>query len=131
MPCQIYLFRCAVLCVVVALGAASLPAEEDPGHAATPERDVIRLFNGKNLDGLYTYLRDTKYDDPEWTRMDVICDGDRVTILVNGVKANEGFNVRPAAGKLTIQSEMAEIFIRCWELWPLGKAPAYSPGESK
>ena len=24
----------------------------------------IRLFNGKNLDGLYTFLKDTRYEDP-------------------------------------------------------------------
>ncbi len=59
----------------------------------------------------------------QWTRMDVICDGGRITILVNGVKVNEGFDSHPSYGKLTIQSEAAEIFIRRWELWPLGKAP--------
>jgi hypothetical protein len=59
----------------------------------------------------------------EWTRMDVICDADRITILVNGVVVNGGRDAVPTAGKLTIQTELAEIFIRRWELWPLGKAP--------
>ena len=30
-----------------------------------PGKEVIKLFNGKNLDGLYTYLKDTGYEDPE------------------------------------------------------------------
>jgi len=67
---------------------------------------------------------DVESPGDQWTRMDVICRGDRVTILVNGVKVNEGFDVHPSAGKLTIQSELAEIFVRRWELWPLDKAPA-------
>jgi len=67
---------------------------------------------------------DVESPGDQWTRMDVICRGDRVTILVNGVKVNEGFDVHPSAGKLTIQSELAEIFFRRWELWPLDKAPA-------
>jgi hypothetical protein len=55
----------------------------------------------------------------EWTRMDVICRGDRITILVNGVVVNQGYDAVPRAGKLTIQTEWAEIFFRRWELLPL------------
>ncbi|MHB8902168.1 MAG: 3-keto-disaccharide hydrolase [Thermoguttaceae bacterium] len=59
----------------------------------------------------------------EWTRMDVICDRDRITVKVNGSVVNCGYNAIPQAGKLTLQTELAEIFVRRWELWPLGKAP--------
>ena len=59
----------------------------------------------------------------EWTRMDVIADGGRLQYLVNGVLVNEAFDVSPSAGKLLLQTEQAEIFVRRWELWPLGKAP--------
>ena len=59
----------------------------------------------------------------EWTRMDVICDGDRVTVKVNGTVVNSGYNAVPQAGKLTLQTELAEILVRRWELWPLAKAP--------
>ena len=30
----------------------------------SPTDGVIRLFDGKSLDGLYTWLKDTKYEDP-------------------------------------------------------------------
>lgn len=60
-----------------------------------------------------------------WTRMDVVCDGDRVTILVNGIKVNEAFDLVPSAGKILVQTEQAEIFVRRLELWPLGKAPKF------
>lgn len=61
----------------------------------------------------------------EWTRMDVICDGGKIEIIVNGVKVNEIFDVTPAHGKLQLQTELAELILRKWELWPLGKAPPY------
>jgi hypothetical protein len=59
----------------------------------------------------------------DWTRMDVICRGDEITILVNGVQVNQCHQVSPATGKLLLQSEGAEIFVRRWELWPLGSVP--------
>jgi hypothetical protein len=60
-----------------------------------------------------------------WNRMDVICDGGYIAIKVNGILVNEAFDLFPSAGKIMIQSEGAEIFIRRWELWPLGEAPRH------
>ena len=45
-----------------------------------------------------------------------------VTLYATDV-INSGYNAVPQAGKLTVQTELAEIFVRRWELWPLGKAP--------
>ena len=67
--------------------------------------------------------RDVEKPVGQWNRMDVICQGDRVAIKLNGVLVNSAYGVNPTAGKLTIQTELAEIFVRRWELWPLGKAP--------
>ncbi len=61
----------------------------------------------------------------EWTRMDVICKGDKVQVKVNGVVVNAGFECKPSEGKLLVQTECAEMFVRKWVLYPLGKAPAY------
>jgi hypothetical protein len=65
----------------------------------------------------------------QWTRIDVFCDGGRITTLVNGTKVNEAFDVSPRAGRIQLQSEMAEIFYRRWELWPLGKGPKPAPAK--
>jgi len=59
----------------------------------------------------------------EWTRYEVICDGGNITILVNGTVVNEASDAQPSTGKILVQSEGAEIFVRRWELWPLGEAP--------
>ncbi|QEG33399.1 3-keto-disaccharide hydrolase [Bythopirellula goksoeyrii] len=34
-------------------------------EAISPQKKAIKLFNGKNLDGLYTWLQNTKYKDPK------------------------------------------------------------------
>lgn len=60
----------------------------------------------------------------EWTRFDVICDGDKITNVVNGTIVNHCFDVKPSAGKILLQTEGAEILVRRWELWPLGNAPS-------
>ncbi len=59
----------------------------------------------------------------EWTRMEVIADGGLLIYKVNGVVVNEAFEAKPDFGKLLLQTEQAEMFVRRYELWPLGKAP--------
>jgi len=61
----------------------------------------------------------------EWTRMDVICKGGDIEYKVNGVTVNGGSNAKPDHGKLLVQTEMAEMWVRKWDLYPLGKAPKY------
>ena len=76
-------------------------------------------FHGKNdLDRAQT----------EWTRFDVICDGGHVQNYGNGTLVNEAFDVTPSAGRIQLQSEMAEVFFRRWELYPVGQGP--KPGRA-
>ena len=55
----------------------------------------------------------------EWTRVDCLCEGDRITIRVNGYTVNVAYNVFLAAGKILLQSEGFELFVRRFELHPL------------
>ncbi len=59
----------------------------------------------------------------EWTRVECICRGDRITIKINGVTVNECFDTRPSAGKILLQNEGNEIYYRLLELRPLKKQP--------
>jgi len=59
----------------------------------------------------------------QWTRLDVICDGGHIVYRVNGTVANEGFDSVPSSGKILIQSEAAEVYVRRFELQPLDKRP--------
>jgi hypothetical protein len=56
-----------------------------------------------------------------WTRVECICAGDRITVIVNGTPVNECYDVSPAAGKILLQSEGFEIYFRKFELHPLKK----------
>ena len=49
--------------------------------------------------------------------------GPRYTSYPTAVEFNEGFDADPSAGAILIQTELAEVYVRRWELWPLSKAP--------
>lgn len=57
----------------------------------------------------------------DWNRQEVIADGDTLTNIVNGVIVNHGTKCSPSEGKIQLQSEGAEIWIRKVELRPLGR----------
>ena len=65
----------------------------------------------------------------EWTRIDVIADGGHIEVFVNGVKVNEAFDATPQEGRIQLQTELAEVFYRRWELWPLEKGPKPAPAK--
>ena len=55
----------------------------------------------------------------EWNRLEAVCDGGDVTYYLNGVKVNEGRDGTFREGRILIQSEGAEMFVRRVELQPL------------
>ncbi len=57
----------------------------------------------------------------EWTRVEVLCRGDRVTVKINGVTVNEALEVSPSHGKILLQNEGSEIEYRNWQLQPLAE----------
>jgi hypothetical protein len=70
-------------------------------------------FRGKN---------DVEKPAGEWNRMEVVCDGDTITNIVNGYVVNVGTQSSLKEGKIQFQSEGAEIFVRKFEIRPLKKA---------
>ena len=55
----------------------------------------------------------------EWTKVECICDGDRITIRINGTTVNECYDVYPTAGRILLENEKNEILFRNLELRPL------------
>ena len=55
----------------------------------------------------------------EWTVIEVISRGGKITNLVNGVEVNAVVNSSLTAGRILIQSEGAELYLRKIELLPL------------
>ena len=86
----------------------------DAGAIAWLEKDTtwrdVPGFRGK---------RDLESPLGEWTRVECICAGSRVTILVNGTRVNEAGHVFPAGGKILLQCEGSEVFYRRLELHPI------------
>ena len=72
----------------------------------------------KNVTG-YRPKNDLASPGKEWTKLDIISDGDHVQYFVNGVLANEAFEVKPTSGKISLQVEGAEMDFRNFELHPL------------
>ena len=57
----------------------------------------------------------------EWNRMEVICEGETIRCILNGVLVNEAIKSSQTSGKILLQSEGAEIFFRKIEVRPLLK----------
>ena len=79
-------------------------------HRAADWKDVLG-FRGKD---------DVESPYGQWTRFEVVAKGDTLQYFVNGVKVNEAFEVKPSQGRILLQVEAAEMFVRRFELYPLG-----------
>lgn len=62
----------------------------------------------------------------EWNTYECIADGGTLAIKLNGVVVNQCYDVRPHKGRIQIQSEGAELFVRKVDITPLPpkEAPA-------
>jgi hypothetical protein len=65
--------------------------------------------------------RDIEKPAGEWNRMEVVCDGDSITTILNGYVVNIGTKSSLTRGKILFQSEGAEILFRKIEVRPLIK----------
>ena len=72
-------------------------------------RDVLG-FRGKD---------DVESPADEWTRVECVCNGNRVTVIVNDTVVNEAYDVYPNSGPILLQCEGSEVFFRRFELHPL------------
>ena len=67
----------------------------------------------------YRGLHEVEKPHGQWNRLEILCDGDRVKVTVNGHTTLDGTNAFPTSGKIVVQSEGAEIFFRRLDLYPL------------
>jgi hypothetical protein len=61
-------------------------------------------------------VKDVEKPVGEWNTMEMVADGDEITVYVNGVLVNYAKDVLPRKGKIQIQSEAAEITFRKVEI---------------
>lgn len=77
-----------------------------------PEWKDVLGIRGKN---------DVEKPTGEWNVLEVYCDGDSITNIVNGVVVNQGTKSSLTEGKILFQSEGAEILFRKIEIRPIIK----------
>ena len=120
-------------------GGATVPVALTADVALGPDRrprwkqgSDPRTFTGGQLwwsrhDPDYKEILDTRGKDDvesplgDWTRVECTCEGGRIAVAVNGVAVNACRDVVPAGGKILLQSEGFELFVRKFELHPLAK----------
>ena len=57
----------------------------------------------------------------EWTKVECICAKDTIVVIVNGTTVNKAYDVTPSAGRILMQCEGFELFVRKFEIAPLRK----------
>jgi hypothetical protein len=133
--CQIIEGGCGDLLMVGGLGKPSLTCEIRFGpdkqpyfeKGSTPVTWNGGRFNWWGRDPAWKDVlgvrgpRDVEKPAGEWNRMEVVCDGDTITNIVNGFVVNVGTRSSLTQGKIQFQSEGAEIFFRTIEVRPLKK----------
>ena len=65
--------------------------------------------------------QDVESPHGQWTRLEVVAEGDRLTHVVNGTVVNQGSGSSLTEGKILLQSEGAEIYVRRIDLAPLSE----------
>lgn len=85
-----------------------------------PDWKDVKGFRGKH---------DIERPLGEWNRYECIAEGDRLTLLLNGVVVNQCFDVQPHKGRIQIQSEGAELYVRRVDVVPLTPPPATSAAQ--
>jgi hypothetical protein len=99
----------------------------------TPTAYSGKQFWWSNHDPDFQELLDTRgkndVESPmgEWTRIEILSEGGRLQVFVNGVQVNEATHVEPPRGKILLQCEGFEIFFRKVELVPLRKPEEKKP----
>jgi neutral ceramidase len=90
------------------------PVARDRGrfnwYGRDPEWKDVLGFRGR---------QDVEAPTGEWNRQEVICDGDTIRNIVNGKPVNFATDSSHSFGKIQLQSEGAEIWIRRVEIGPV------------
>jgi hypothetical protein len=79
-------------------------------YGRDPEWKDIRGFRGKN---------DVEKPVGEWNTLECVASEGRISVFLNGTLVNQAIDVKPNKGRIQIQSEGAEVFVRRVEVTPL------------
>lgn len=112
-----------------ALSSYVAPEKQGNSHVFQPGGELVTIYGGR----INWYGRDPNWKDVKgfrgnndiekpvgnWNRIECIAEGEEIFIYLNGTLVNHALNVKPAKGRIQIQSEGAEMFVRKVALVPL------------
>jgi hypothetical protein len=92
--------------------------EHDCGDFWTVDGATIEV-DGQPVSGRAVKKADGERPTGEWNTVEVVCEGDTITNIINGVVVNQGARASVAWGRIALQSEGAEVFFANIRLRPL------------
>lgn len=108
---------------------STVTKDRDGENVYDPDGEEVTLDSGRinwsgrdpDWDGSLGFVgkNDVEGHGSEWTTLEVICDGDTITNIVNGQVVSKAWDSSLTEGKIIFQTEGAEIFFRKIELRPL------------
>lgn len=112
----------SVTCPVDAESTPGSPVFKPDGKPTTIKSGRVNWYgrapDWKNVKG-FRGLHDVEKPVGEWNRYECIADGNTLTLILNGVVVNKCLAVQPHKGRIQIQSEGAEVFVRRVDVSPL------------
>jgi hypothetical protein len=96
--------------------------EGDCGDIWLVDGTSIVVDGQKVAKGRVVKKTDAEKPSGEWNTIEVVCDGDKITNIVNGVVVSECSQASETKGRILLQSEGAEVYYRKVELRPLSKS---------
>lgn len=106
--------------------------KQDGKHVFDPKGSPVTIGGGR----INWYGRDPEWKDVlgfrgrhdvehpvgEWNRLECVANGEELSVYLNGKLVNYASKVSPTKGKIQIQSESAELFIRKITLTPITRS---------
>jgi hypothetical protein len=105
-----------------AFAITSTVAPYEKGNRYSPAGDPVTINLGRidwerkdpNLSGEKGARGKDDVENPvgEWNLLECAVDGETITVFLNGQLINRAYDVKPSKGKIQLQSEGAELFIK-------------------
>ena len=116
---------------IAATMSSKVRIAEDKKTRWDPDGELVkysgRQFWWNNHQPFFKELLDTRGKDDvaspvgQWTKVEVMARGDKVTVKINGTTVNEALEVFPASGRIALQNEGHEVYFRNVTVAPLPK----------
>jgi 3-keto-disaccharide hydrolase len=111
------------------VATSTVVKDRDDETVYSPDGETVTMDSGRinwsgrdpDWDGSlgYTGKDDVEGHGAEWTTLEVICDGDVITNIVNGQVVSKLWDTSLTSGKIIFQTEGAELYFRKVELKPV------------